>query len=50
MNSRLIGILSSMGVQPPLQGRLYWWQINSLMDEYHERIKFEAQIGGAKLK
>jgi len=39
-----------MGVQPLEQGKLYWWQEKSLINEYNEKKKFEAQVAGAKLK
>lgn len=39
-----------MGVSPEKQGRLYWFQENSLINEYSEKKKFMAQAAGAKLK
>jgi len=39
-----------MGVPPEKQGKLYQFQINSLLNEYSEKRKFQAMIGGAKLK
>jgi len=39
-----------MGVPPPQQGRLYWWEEKGLIKEYNERKRFEAQVAGAKLK
>lgn len=49
-NSRRIGILNSMGVPPEKQGTLYWWQERSLMREYYNKKKFQAQLSGAKIR
>jgi len=48
--SRRIGVLSQMGVQPPEQGKLYWWQERSIMRQYQEEKEFIAKINGAKLR
>ena len=50
MDARLVGILSSMGVPPYLQGKLYWWQNNGLLNEYNKMKEFQAKVGGAKIK
>jgi len=34
-----------MGVPPYNQGRLYWWQEDSLVKEYNQRIEFMNKTG-----
>ena len=47
---RRVGVLCKMGVLPWEQGRLYWFQEKNLMDQHVEDMKFQAQLGGAKIK